>query len=121
VIDKVGIQILHPVLYLWFINLWMTTFTGLYLVLRREAPFLKIWKESKKDILVIAILQNIAYLLVLMALQMSKVSYVVAFRQVGVLFGTAMGIYFLKESYWKTRTTGALVLTLGLLLIGLSK
>jgi uncharacterized membrane protein len=121
VIDKVGIQILHPVLYLWFINLWMTTFTGLYLVLRREASFLKIWKESKKDILVIAILQNIAYLLVLMALQMSKVSYVVAFRQVGVLFGTAMGIYFLKESYWKIRTTGALVLTLGLLLIGLAK
>ena len=121
VIDKVGVQMLHPVFYIWFINLWMTTFTGLYLILRREVSFLKIWKESKREILLIAILQNIAYLLVLMALQMSKVSYVVAFRQVGALFGAGMGIYFLKESYWKTRITGALILTLGLLTIGFAK
>jgi drug/metabolite transporter (DMT)-like permease len=121
VIDKVGVQMLHPVFYIWFINLWMATFTGLYLILRREVSFLKIWKESKKEILIIAILQNIAYLLVLMALQTSKVSYVVAFRQVGALFGAGMGIFFLKESYWKTRITGALILTLGLLMIGLAK
>ncbi len=62
-----------------------------------------------------------AYLLVLMAMQMSKVSYVVAFRQVGALFGAGMGIFFLKESQWKTRLSGALILTLGLVLIGLAK
>jgi uncharacterized membrane protein len=121
VIDKVGVQMIHPVIYIWFINLWMTIFMGFYLILRSEASFLKIWKESKGEILLIAILQNVAYFLVLMALQMSKVSYVVAFRQVGALFGAAMGIYFLKESYWKTRITGALILTLGLLMIGLAK
>jgi drug/metabolite transporter (DMT)-like permease len=121
VIDKVGVQMLHPVFYIWLINLWMTTFTGLYLILRRDVSFLKIWKEWKKEILIIAILQNAAYLLVLMAMQMSKVSYVVAFRQVGALFGAGMGIFFLKESHWKTRITGALILTLGLVLIGLAK
>jgi drug/metabolite transporter (DMT)-like permease len=121
VIDKVGVQMLHPVFYIWLINLWMTTFTGLYLILRRNVSFLKIWKEWKKEILIIAILQNAAYLLVLMAMQISKVSYVVAFRQVGALFGAGMGIFFLKESHWKTRITGALILTLGLVLIGLAK
>ncbi len=121
VIDKVGVQILHPVYYIWLINLWMAIFTGLYLILRRQVSFLKIWKEWKKEILIIAILQNIAYLLVLMAMQMSKVSYVVAFRQVGALFGAGMGIFLLKESYWKTRISGALILTLGLVLIGLAK
>jgi uncharacterized membrane protein len=54
-------------------------------------------------------------------LQTSKVSYVVAFRQVGALFGAGMGIFLLKESYWKTRITGALILTLGLLMIGFAK
>jgi len=121
VIDKVGVQRLHPVFYIWFINLWMAAFMGLYLILRRDISFLKVWKESKKEILIISILQNIAYLLVLMALQMSKVSYVVAFRQVGALFGAGMGIYFLKESYWKTRITGGLILTLGLVLIGFAR
>ncbi len=121
VVDKVGVQMLHPVFYIWFINLWMTIFTGLYLIFRREGFFLRIWKESKNEILIIAILQNAAYLLVLMALQMSKVSYVVAFRQVGALLGAGMGIVFLKESYWKTRMTGVLILTLGLILIAFSK
>jgi uncharacterized membrane protein len=121
VIDKVGVQILHPAFYLWLINFWMSVDTGLYLLLRRNSSFLSVWRHSKREIFIIAFLQNVAYLLVLMAMQMSKVSYVVAFRQVGALFGAVMGIVLLKEGSWKTRMTGVLILTFGLLLIGLSK
>ena len=121
VIDKLGVRILHPVFYIWLINVWMSTYTGLYLFFRGKTSFLKAWQESKREILIIAVLQNLAYLLILMALQMSKVSYVVAFRQVGALFGAGMGILFLKESHWKTRMAGAFILTLGLVLIGLAK
>jgi hypothetical protein len=56
-----------------------------------------------------------------MALQLSKVSHVVAFRQVGAPFGAGTGIYFRKESSWKSRIMGDLILTLGLVLIGLAK
>jgi uncharacterized membrane protein len=121
VIDKAGVQIIHPVFYLWFINLWMSIDTSLYLLFTKRTSFLKIWKESKKEILAMALLQNGAYLLVLLAMQMSKVSYVVAFRQAGALFGAGMGILLLKESHWKPRIIGALILTFGLLLIGLAK
>ncbi len=82
---------------------------------------MKVWRESKKEIFIVTILQNLTYLLVLIALQESKVSYVVAFRQVGVLFGVGMGAILLKESYWKTRITGALILTMGLVLIAFAK
>jgi uncharacterized membrane protein len=121
VIDKVGVQILHPVYYLWLINFWMSVDTGLYLLLRGNNSFLSVWRDSKREIFVIAFLQNVGYLLVLMAMQMSKVSYVVAFRQVGALFGAVMGIVLLKEGSWRTRMAGVLILTLGLALIGLSK
>ena len=121
VIDKVGVQTIHPFYYIWFVNLWMTVFTGLYLFLLRRVSFLPVLQRAKKEILLIAVLQNAAYLLVLMAMTMSKVSYVVAFRQVGALFGAGMGIILLKESHWKTRMTGTLVLTLGLALIALAK
>jgi len=121
VIDKAGVQILHPVFYLWLINFWMSVDTGLYLLLRRNSSFISVWRDSKREIFIIAFLQNVAYLLVLMAMQTSKVSYVVAFRQVGALFGAVMGIVLLKEGSWKTRITGVIILTLGLLLIGLSK
>jgi uncharacterized membrane protein len=121
VIDKVGVQIVHPVFYLWLINLWMTVDTGIYLILRKECSSLKVWRESRREILLVTLFQNVAYLLILMALQISKVSYVVAFRQVGALFGALMGILLLKESHWKTRILGAFILTLGLVFIGLAK
>lgn len=121
VIDKVGIQLTNPAFYLWSIDLWMCVFTGLYLFLRKGSCLLKVWRESKKEIFIVTILQNLTYLLVLMALQESKVSYVVAFRQVGVLFGVGMGAILLKESYWKNRITGALILTMGLVLIAFAK
>ena len=102
----------------------MTTFWNMFYFYFQSAkliPFWKVWQDWRKEILIIAILQNVAYLLILIVMQWSKVSYVVAFRQVGALFGTGMGIIFLKENHWKTRITGALILTLGLVLIGLAK
>ena len=98
VVDKVVVQTLHPVFYIWLINLWMSIDVGIYLLFHREAPFLKVWKESKKEIFTIVLLQNIGYGCFLMALTMSKVSYVVAFRQVSALFGAGMGIIFLKRA-----------------------
>ena len=121
VIDKMGVQVVHPVFYLWLVNLWMTVDTGIYLVFMKKRSSLSVWHGSKKEILFVTLFQNGAYLLILMALQMSKVSYVVAFRQVGALFGALMGILLLKESHWKPRILGALILTLGLVLIGLAK
>jgi uncharacterized membrane protein len=52
---------------------------------------------------------------------MSKVSYVVTFRQVAVLFGALMGVLLLKESHWRKRVMGALILTAGLVLIGMTR
>jgi drug/metabolite transporter (DMT)-like permease len=121
VVDKVVVQTLHPVFYTWLINVWMFIDVGIYLLFHREAPLPKIWRESKKEIFTIVLLQNIGYGCFLMALTMSKVSYVVAFRQMSALFGAGMGIFLLKESQWKTRMTGALILTLGLILIALAK
>jgi uncharacterized membrane protein len=121
VIDKVGIQMIHPLFYAWILNVCMAVDTGIYLCLRKECSLLALWRESKKEMFFVAVLLNGAYFLVLLAMQMSKVSYVVAFRQVGAIFGALMGILLLKEPSWKTRITGGLVLAAGLVLIGLSK
>ncbi len=121
IIDKLGVRLIHPVFYTWLIDLWMCITIGVYLLFHKGGSFRIVWQKSKKQIFTIVILQNVAYLLVLMALQMSKVSYVVAFRQVSALFAAGMGVIFLKESQWKSRITGALILTMGLVLIGLAK
>lgn len=121
VLDKVCVQMTHPVFYCWLINLFMCIELGLYALFQKRNILIKVWGQWKKEIFLIALLQNASYLLVLVAMQMSKVSYVVAFRQAGALFGAGLGILFLKETQWKTRMTGALILTIGLILIGLAK
>jgi len=121
VLDKVAVQIIHPLFYTWLINFWMSVNVGVYLLFHREAPLFKVWRESKKEMFTIALLKNIGYVCFLMALTMSKVSYMMAFRQVSAVFGAGMGILLLKESQWKTRMAGGLILTLGLVLIGFAK
>jgi len=88
---------------------------------KEESPFQRFGLNRRKEIFTIVFLQNVGYGCFLMALGMSKVSYVMAFRQISVLFGAVMGILFLKEGHWKPRMIGALILTLGLLLIGTAK
>jgi uncharacterized membrane protein len=121
VLDKVCVQMTHPVFYCWLINFLMCAEMGLYSLFQKRNGLLKVLGQWKKEIFLIAILQNASYLLVLAAMQMSKVSYVVAFRQVSALFGAGLGIFILKESQWKSRMAGALILTLGLILIGFAK
>jgi len=121
VIDKVCVEIGHPVFYIWITDLWMCGGLGLYHLLRKSETLSKAWQDGKRDIPVIALLQNASYLLILLALQMSKVSYVVAFRQVAALFGAGLGIIFLKEKHGMTRMIGAAILTFGLIFIGFAK
>ena len=121
VIDKVGVQILHPVFYLWLINFWMSVDTGLYLLLRRNSSFMSVWRDSKREIFIIAFLQNVAYLLVLMAMQMSKVSYVVAFRQVGRPLRGSDGNCLVERGLLENPDNRRAYPNVGFALIGLSK
>lgn len=60
------------------------------------------------------------YTLVLFAMYLAKdVSYVVAFRQLSVPIGAALGVLVLGEPLYRLKIIGVVVVTLGLLLVGL--
>ena len=60
------------------------------------------------------------YTLVLLAMHLARdVSYVVAFRQLSVPIGAALGVIVLKEPLHKPKIIGIAVVTVGLLLVGL--
>ncbi|QIA66013.1 EamA family transporter [Vibrio astriarenae] len=57
------------------------------------------------------------YGLVLFAMTMTdNVSLVVALRQISIIFGLLMGIYILKEQWYRTRAVGVLCIAVGLIL-----
>lgn len=58
------------------------------------------------------------YTLVLLAMTMSSVGYVAAARELGVVFGAAMGTLLLRESFGRAKLAGSLLITLGVVMIG---
>jgi drug/metabolite transporter (DMT)-like permease len=119
IVDKKGVLEVHPILffYLFFaISGFMFLIYLLFLKERRKRYF-EIIKKDKFKITLAAILEFSSYLLILYAFRISKVAYIVALRQISVVFGVLYGIWFLKEKYGRVRLTGSLVIFGGIFLI----
>ena len=59
--------------------------------------------------------------MVLFAMRMSKVSYVVAVREVSIVFSAYYGIIWLREQHGRQKIVGAILIASGVVLIGLSR
>jgi drug/metabolite transporter (DMT)-like permease len=88
---------------------WATTVVtvGLLtpLALRRREKALSLWRAHKPEILGVAVLSPLSYILVLTALVFTPVSYVAPTREISILIGVLMGTQLLAEGH----TTGRLV------------
>ncbi|MGF1755685.1 multidrug transporter [Vibrio makurazakiensis] len=90
---------------------------GLWLyVTKQTEEFKSAWSMSKTATAA-GIMMASTYGLVLFAMtETENVSLVVALRQVSILFGIVMGIYFLKEKWHVTRSVGAGLIFSGLVI-----
>ena len=79
------------------------------------------WKLNRGPIMGVGFLVVFTYLLILFAMQTSNVSYVVAAREVSIVFSALFGIKWLGESHRRPRLIGALLIALGVGFIGLSR
>lgn len=112
---------LPPVLYLW------ASTAGQALLLapvaaRRWEEVRAVWYAHRKEVVGVALLSPLAYLLVLAALVFTAVSYVAPVREVGILFGVLIGSQLLVEGHLLRRLTasGTMVLGIAALALGCS-
>jgi uncharacterized membrane protein len=59
--------------------------------------------------------------MILFALQISKVSYVAAVREVSIVFSALIGIMLLQEKNAPQKLAGAVLISIGVIFIGLSR
>jgi uncharacterized membrane protein len=59
--------------------------------------------------------------MILFALQISKVSYVAAVREVSIVFSALIGIMLLQEKNASKKLFGAVLISMGVVLIGFSR
>ncbi|MDX1707082.1 MAG: DMT family transporter [Desulfobacterales bacterium] len=119
-VDKVGIQSVLPLVYIYFIFLIPLLLLTPYVLVKERAVLKTEWHMNKKPIMVAGFLVVFTYLLVLFAMQTRNVSYVVAARELSIVFSALFGTFWLKEGYPGTRLPGAVLIASGVGLIGIS-
>lgn len=103
---------------------WATTVVtvGLLtpLALRHRKEALSLWRAHKPEVLGIAVLSPLSYILVLTALVFTPVSYVAPTREISILIGVLMGTQLLAEGHAASRllAAGAMVVGVAALALG---
>jgi drug/metabolite transporter (DMT)-like permease len=120
-VDKVGVKSVHPAVYIYFIFLIPLILLTPYVLIKERKALKPEWQINKGPIMVVGFLVVFTYLLVLFAMQTSNVSYVVAVREVSIVFSALFGIIWLGEGHRRCRLIGAFLIALGVAFIGLSR
>ena len=84
---------------------------------RRRREVRTHWLRNRREALGVALLNPLAYILVLTALRITPVSHIAPAREISILIGSLMGIRLLREGNAGVRLLGAASMTLGLVLI----
>jgi uncharacterized membrane protein len=81
---------------------------------RRWPEARTLWRRRKWGIVAVAIMSELAYVLVLTAMQTTPVSYVAPAREVSILIGTVLGVQLLAEGHLRQRLLGGGAILLGI-------
>ena len=84
---------------------------------RRRDLVKRHWREHRLGVIVIAVFNPLAYILVLYALTFTPVVYVAPLREVGVLITVLMGSILLGEGDLKRRMSWAVLILIGVALL----
>jgi uncharacterized membrane protein len=120
-VDKVGVGLVHPPIYIYlmFVITWLTITP--WILLKERSYLMEEWRRHAGSIVAVGFLCLFTYLMILFALQICKVSYVAAVREVSIILSAYYGIVLLGEKHGKQKLIGAVLIALGVVSIGLSK
>ncbi len=120
-VDKIGVGLVHPPVYIYllFVIAWLVISPPV--LIRERGRLLSEWRNRKGSIIIVGFLSGFTYLLILFALRLSKVSYVAAVREVSIVLSSYYGVVLLKERHGAPKLLGALLITLGVIAIGMSR
>ena len=118
--DKAALDHISPVILNQF-NMIGYLFMLLPLAMHGQSQRLRAeWRAHGKGIVAAGVLAPLAYVLVLVALTTSQVSYIGPAREVGIVLGAVLGVVFLKEGFGASRISGSLLVVAGVLTLGLA-
>lgn len=120
-VDKVGVSIVYPPVYIYLMMAISWILLSFYVLKKERVALKEEWVTNKGSILVVGFFVFFTYLIVLFAMRLSKISYVVAVREVSIVFSAIFGIVWLGEKNVRQKLVGAFLITIGVAVIGFSR
>jgi drug/metabolite transporter (DMT)-like permease len=119
-VDKAGVVRLHPMPYIALMGLGLSVVLSPVVLADRHA-LVHEWRRRWRTILIASAMNLTSYLLVLFAFRLSKVGYVVASRELSILFSAFIGSLWLGEGRLAPRLAGASVVLAGVICVALAR
>jgi drug/metabolite transporter (DMT)-like permease len=91
------------------------------IAVRRWAAVRAVLRDHGKDVVVVAVLSPLSYILILFAMQLAPVSIVAPAREISVVFVALAGWLLFREPHPIPRLGGAVVVVLGVALLAASR
>lgn len=79
----------------------------------------KDWNDHRKKAIGVGVLNPLAYILILVTMIYTPVSYVAPVRELSILIGAIMGTYLLKEGFGRRRIIASVIMTIGIVAVAL--
>lgn len=118
--DKKASSLVDPIAYVYLFEI--VSLIGLTPIMFLRKKTTEIKEEVNHNfinLLLSGVMVVLSYALIIYAMKYSLVSYVTSVRQVGIVFGVLLGVIFLKEDYGLRRIISSVLITLGIIIIGL--
>jgi drug/metabolite transporter (DMT)-like permease len=120
--DKRAIAVLPAFAYFYAYSVLVAAAYGAFLSRRYPWAVLAAeWRANRWAIVQVGVFNTLAYLLVLVALRTGTSSYVIALRQISIVFGVLLGVWLLGESLSTEKRIGVALLVLGCALVALAR
>lgn len=121
VVDKTAVALLltPPLLQDWLTNVGRVALMA-PLLRGRGASVQAAWLQHRRDLVAVAVLCPLSYILVLTAMQLTLVSYVAPAREVSILVAAFLGTRLLSEGDARRRGIAALLMTTGVAALALA-
>jgi drug/metabolite transporter (DMT)-like permease len=118
--DKVAVStLLIPPLLLDTSTVLLRAVVLAPVALRNRSTVAVLWRDHKWAVIGVGLLSELAYLLVLTAMQTTPVSYVAPAREISILIGTIMGARLLAEGHLRQRLVAAGAIVIGVVALAL--
>jgi len=118
-VDKAATQFMPVLTIGWIFTTGNIIILSFYI--RDKKTILKEWKVNFPWVFCGAILAPLSYLMFLEVVQHHQVAQLAPIREIGTVFGVALGIFLLKEPRGKHRLIASSLITIGIICLGLNR